>query len=240
MNLALLQRMPVWGVDSVAIIACAAIGAAAYFSVVEPRRAAAAAVESADQQAQELEATLRQTHAQAAARQRRTQRLSDQLRSAVVLEPVSRLNDRLTRVAVLAEKVSATPRDGAPPLLLKVDQVSPLAPVKTERFYTVPIRVAGTATYASASELIARLHQAFPDIQIVGLKLTVIESGEEAGTRAAAGNPKESGKDDAQRAPAQPPGPSATRAAFALDLVWYAALESKADSAGSAPEKKQE
>jgi hypothetical protein len=79
---------------------------------------------------------------------------------------------------------------------------------------------------------------AFPDIQVAGLKLTVIESGEEADARAAAGNTKESGKDDAQRAAAHPPVPSATRAAFALDLVWYAALESKTDSAGSEPEKK--
>ena len=216
-------RLPVWTIDVLAVVACAGAAFAAYAAVVRPRAAAAGAAALLAGQADEQEAALRQREAQLSSAQSREQHLKTLDVAAVKLQPPGRVNERLTRLADLAERVAA---DATPKGSLRIDQVTPLTAVRAARFYNVPIRLAGTATYSAATEFLHRLHAEFPDIAVAGL---VINAGENA---VEAARPTADKKGE-RKAPV-----TAVNATFSVDLVWYAALEGLSDAEGPLGEKK--
>lgn len=116
-------------------------------------------------------------------------RLEQQIRSLNVnLSRVDGLNQRLADMTRLCEEV-AEASGGR----LKIEQLTPGAPVSGARFTSVPIRLAGVAHYAAAAQLLARVHSQFRDTGVSGFALAAESEAPDAPSR------------------------------LQLDLVWYAA-----------------
>ncbi|MGH7130762.1 MAG: hypothetical protein ACREJO_02320 [Phycisphaerales bacterium] len=81
----------------------------------------------------------------------------------LVLEPVSRLNDRMTRLAELARSPAAG---------LKLQETAASAPNADVRCTTVPLKLTGSGTYVGVSAFLAQLHQEFRDLRVMSLKVS--------------------------------------------------------------------
>ncbi|MGQ0628789.1 MAG: hypothetical protein ACT4PL_11900 [Phycisphaerales bacterium] len=217
-----LPRIPVVVLDAIGLVSSLAALAIAYVVAVAPQQAEGQELATIEEETALIESTAKTRLGELAALERRRQTLDARLAKAVKLEPVERLNSRLNR---LSEAVAA-----AAPGAIRIDKANPGAPARTPRFMTVPIRLAGSATYAGASETLAALHRDFPDTQVVGFRL-VAQSQDE--TRPAPPPPSTAGSSQdplPKDTPVTPASP-ATRAALSVDLLWFAAPADQKDQA---------
>ena len=172
--------------------------------------------------------------------QGRKKSLTEQAERTLQLTSVNRLNERLKALADLADSISqamdpeANPAFVGPPSpkssfdepALKITQIVPGTPTRTTKFVTIPIRLAGSATYASATHFLSELHRQFPDTAVARFSLVVDDSAQ---------------RDESQpatRSASESTGASSSARRFApiakvsVDLVWCAAPEDSAGSAG--------
>jgi Tfp pilus assembly protein PilO len=182
----LAERLPslaLWQIDAAGVAVCAGLGAIWYFCGLQPVSQASASREVLTAQLAECDAKLdglmnaRNHHA----------RLADSLShdieaSSVQLSAVGHLNARIADLNALASKHH-----------LRIDEVRPAAPIALPRYVTVPIRLAGTGSYAECAGFLHALRGELRDMGVSGFELH--------------GEPE---------APDKP-------ANFAFSLVWYAA-----------------
>ncbi|MGH7243438.1 MAG: hypothetical protein ACREJD_08490 [Phycisphaerales bacterium] len=88
-------------------------------------------------------------------------RLEEDLKATRVdVEPVARLNSRLSRLTESAAKRK-----------LELDRVAPDAPQKAPKATLVPIRIEGRGAFLSGRDWIADLRAEFPDVAIAGFQI---------------------------------------------------------------------
>jgi len=88
-------------------------------------------------------------------------RLEEDLRSTrVEVEPVARLNSRLSRLTESASKRK-----------LALDRVAPEAPQKAPKATLVPIKIEGRGAFLASRDWIADLRAEFPDVAIAGFQI---------------------------------------------------------------------
>lgn len=229
-------------VDAMGAAALALIAATVYLAIVQPISAHANALAAEANEADALERQANDQHAELARLQKRTSTLTEQAERTLQLTSVNRLNDRLKALADLADSIShsdeqANPAFVGPPTpkwltdatALKIVQIVPGTPTRTNKFVTVPIRLAGTATYASATLFLAELHKQFPDTAVARLSIAVDDTVQRDD-----GQPAErgAGASESNGAPSRRLAPASK---VSVDLVWCAAPEDSAGSAGEAP-----
>ncbi len=156
-------------IDAAGLATVAALSLGAYLFGVEPMRQAERAEK--DRVAFLVERTQEAERAEAEARRfRETLSEVEGDLDAVPLriEPVERLNQRLARLAELAE--------AAP---VRVDDLTPGKGVEDRGGVRVPIRLGGVGDYASCVAFLVNLRRAMPDVNVMGLEVT--GPGEEEG-----------------------------------------------------------
>lgn len=88
-------------------------------------------------------------------------RLENDLRATrVEVEPVARLNSRISRLTESASKRK-----------LALDRIAPEAPQKAAKATLVPIRIEGRGAFLSSRDWIADLRTEFPDVAIAGFQI---------------------------------------------------------------------
>lgn len=118
----------------------------------------------------------------------------------VRLEQASQVNQRLSALSALAEGAG-----------VKLDQLEPGKPSAQQRYTTVPVHLAGVASYVGLVELFRRLHDKFPDTRAPRFTLS-------ANLDAPPPVDQTPGKTSQNKTPAPEP-----TGRFAIDLLWYAA-----------------
>lgn len=185
-----------WKVDAGGACALLVVSALAYFLGAVPlmerhARASAdvtelaAAREKAAESSKLLEATRKSLAAQHA----------DLAASPLKLQPLGQLNRRLAVVADVAAQAGAS-----------LDDVQPGRPVVGAKFDTMPVKVAGAATFTSFASLLHRLRSEMPDSGVDGFELTLTN----------------------------PVGINAGASKFSFDLVWYTASSQPAKAPAAA------
>ena len=134
----------------------AVLGAAGYFVAIEPvlnQNAAHMRRESetrgADRDAIVAEANVRADRRKAELLEQRLSRLD------IKLESPSRTNDRIVRVSKLAERSK-----------LHIVTLEPGTPVSRSKHTLVPIRFAGSCTFADMNAFLSALRSEFPDTRV--------------------------------------------------------------------------
>jgi Tfp pilus assembly protein PilO len=172
-----------WQIDAVGLGVCAALGAVWYFAGLQPVSQAAASRETLEAQLSERDTRLSELFSSRSTHQRTVTVLEEKIQAGSVnLRPVDDVNTRISELNTLAVRHD-----------LRIDEVRPGAPVTLPRYVTVPIRLAGTGSYAECSRFMHALRSELRDIGVAGFDLR--------------GEPE---------APDKPP-------TFAFTLVWYAA-----------------
>lgn len=176
-------RKRIMAINGVGFALAVGMTAGAYFLGIEPRLAmtaqlyrdqAAAAVRENDAQAQTISV---------ATARRKLRELTERAEAtAIRLEPPEQINGRLEAVTQLAERHE-----------VGIDQLGPGQVMTDSRHVRIPIRVAGTTSYAAFAALIADVRARFPDTAVREFTLTA------------------------------PAGGLPGRAGYTLDLLWYAA-----------------
>lgn len=94
-------------------------------------------------------------------------RLESDLKSTrVEVEPVARLNSRLSRLTESASKRK-----------LALDRVAPDAPQRATKATLVPIKIEGRGAFLACRDWIADLRAEFPDVAIAGFQIARDKSG---------------------------------------------------------------
>ena len=226
-------------VDAMGAAALALIAATVYLAIVKPFSARADALAAQAQEADTLERQANDLHAELARLEKRTVTLTEEADRAMHLTSVNRLNERLRALADLADSINGSDEQTNPAFVgppapkwltdataLKIMQIVPGMPTRTTKFVTVPIRLAGTATYASATLFLAELHKQFPDTAVARFSLAVDDTAQRE-----EGQPADRGTSESNGAPSRRAAPVAK---VSVDLVWCAAPEESAGSAGNA------
>jgi Tfp pilus assembly protein PilO len=145
------------------VVACAVVSAGTYFVGVRPAMARYAehrdqqvALRAARQKAAALLGTRNSTQGQLNA-------ASEALQKQVLrLEPVSRVNQRLSALTELATRECG----------LIIDEMRPGTIAEGADYTTVPILIAGSGTYPKCARFLHRLRQAFPDTSVRSFETT--------------------------------------------------------------------
>ncbi|MDH3583144.1 MAG: type 4a pilus biogenesis protein PilO [Phycisphaerae bacterium] len=161
-----------WHVDVAGLVVCGLISLGFYFVSFQPILKLKAERVSA-------QAELKRLHLEADQRTATLTRLRDHLAkiqqavktTAVQLQPVSHLNQRVSEVTALAAECG-----------LKVDKIQPGNTRRSERFEMVPIQMAGIGSYASAARFLHRLHGTFRDTGLASFQLNASPEAAEGRT----------------------------------------------------------
>ncbi|HWA49612.1 MAG TPA: hypothetical protein VG742_15170 [Dongiaceae bacterium] len=155
------QTLAHWRMDAVGLAIIAGLSASAYFGLVSPtlRRheqlhAQAAELRGEQSRVRDLERTVRSTTDRFDATQRQLQA------NPFVLEPASRLNDRLAELTELAGTNN-----------LQVDAVESGALTASQRFSTISIRISGRGSYPDCAAMLQQMRSTMPDVGLVTLQL---------------------------------------------------------------------
>ena len=154
------KRPTWWPIYAATAAACAAITAAAYLAAVRP------ALEHRQQQRQldsEL-AARREKSAELAAGLAEARRHLQSVHQALAdsrmqLQPAALVNDRLERLADLANQCG-----------LAIDEVQPGGVTDAPHFQVVSIKLAGTGAYPACTKFLHLLHDSFPDTGVRSLE----------------------------------------------------------------------
>jgi len=148
-------------VHGIAAALCAVALAAAWFGSIGPAiasRAAAqaqrAAIAAQDEQADQLRNRV------VVLERRLGQVIQEERASPLRLEPISRINRRLSEVSELAAASG-----------LDLSQVKPGQVVRTSRFEVVPIELAGRGSYRACATFLHGAHEAFPDMGVAKVQI---------------------------------------------------------------------
>lgn len=155
------------GVDVMFALGWAVVLGVVWFVVVQPARDDRGRLEQDEAQLVQLHVDSRTLDARVKKERDRLAAVEKELAASQVhLVGVDGLNQRLSSLTRLADSISALGVG-----TLKVDQITPGTQVHGARYTSVPIRLAGTATYGSAAALLSRLHTEFPDTGVSALTL---------------------------------------------------------------------
>jgi hypothetical protein len=193
--------VPILRVDAVGVLLGLALTAIAATLAVGPRLLAHA--RSHAEQQGELEARRKdavQVDQQTDVARRYLDMLKSQTSAAVRLQPPTHINQRMGEMASLAEPCNisiAQLSPGTPPPISTTPAATGTpAPTPESRATIVPIKLAGTGSYADLSRFLKSLHDTFRDTAVTSLHII-----------------------------AQPDGKGSEKqvASFTVDFAWYAA-----------------
>lgn len=142
-----------WTIFAAGAGVCAAVSLVLWFAVLssalqqrDARRAMSAELTARRQKAGQAAGALARARREAAAVEKTLEK------TALRLEPATRVNDRLSRLTALANACG-----------LSVDEVQPGRTVDGPHYQTVALRLAASGNYPAAARFLHRLHDAFPD-----------------------------------------------------------------------------
>lgn len=161
MNKNLAQLRANLSVDLAAIGVLVALTAIVAAGGVLPVLSARAAQRDLHDQLESDRAATRQLRSKQAEFELNLARLEGELKATrVEVEPVGRLNSRLSR---LTESASLRK--------LALDRVAPEAPQRTPKATLVPIRIEGRGAFLASRDWMADLRVEFPDVEIAGFQI---------------------------------------------------------------------
>jgi Tfp pilus assembly protein PilO len=151
-----------WKIYAGAIVVCALLSAGSYLFGARPAIARynenldrQAELKTARQKAANLLGTLNSSRTQLVA-------VNDALHSLTLrLEPVTTINQRLSRLTALANGTE-----------LKIDEMRPGAITEASDYQTVPILIAGSGTYPACATFLRELRKTFPDTAVRSFETT--------------------------------------------------------------------
>ncbi len=150
------------GIDLIGLAVLAAMTAAVGAGSLAPLLHAHAAQKLAESRVEELRFESHKLHEQRADLEANAARLQEELASLHIdVEPISRLNSRLSRLTELAKRRGLT-----------LDRIAPDAPQRATKATLVPIRMEGRGSFPSCRDWISDLRSAFPDVSVSGLQIT--------------------------------------------------------------------
>ncbi|MBS0187710.1 MAG: hypothetical protein JSS51_06550 [Planctomycetes bacterium] len=129
---------------------------------IAPVLTARAAHKQLQQQIDDGRADIRQLREQRSDFEQNVARMELELRETrVEVEPVSKLNSRISRLTESASRRK-----------LSLDRVAPETPQKAVKATLVPIRIEGRGTFTDARDWMADLRSEFPDVAIGGFQIS--------------------------------------------------------------------
>ena len=161
------------GVDAVFAVGWVAVLFAGWAFIIAPAQSSEARKAADLSQLSELRTKSLELAQAAQAQRDRLAKLESELkRNPLQLAGVGALNQRIADLTALADQVSAATSVG-----LKIEQITPGAPVAGPRYTAVPIRLSGIATYVGAQVMLERLHERFPDTGVTAFSLASTQEG---------------------------------------------------------------
>lgn len=149
-----------WPIYATTVAFCAAVTTAAYVTALEPALARREAQRQLQADLLDRRQKLSETAAGAADAHRQLDRVNDALsHSDLRLQPASLVNDRIERLADLANECGLT-----------IDEVHPGEVEDTAHFQTVSIKLAGTGDFPACAKFLHQLHDTFPDTGVRSLE----------------------------------------------------------------------
>lgn len=193
--------------DAVGVAVCLALGAAAYFAGVEPVINARAGVEQTRRLIEEQSRHADDAERLLAAERAKQIELQRQLAaSAIKLDPPGDINRRLAVISEVADRCALT--------IQALDPGTPTTDPAIGKFALVPIRFSGEGTYADVARFLHELLTVrFADVEVRALSIATATPG-------AGPEPVPAATDIVGP---RPKNRSGERAAFTIDLRWYAA-----------------
>jgi Tfp pilus assembly protein PilO len=154
-----------WRIYVGGAVVCAALSAGAYAVCVRPAAkqhavevARQAELRAAKQKANNLAGQLNTARADLS-------RVNDAIASGSLrLEPVTQVNQRLSRLTQLAESIK--------PVKLTIDEMRPGTVSEGPDYKTVPILIAGNGTYPACATFLHELRKSFPDMAVISFDTT--------------------------------------------------------------------
>jgi len=157
-------------VHAIGAVVCLAALGAAWFGSIGPAMASRSAAQAQRSAIAAQEAQAEQLRNQVVMFERRLgQAVAEERASPLRLEPISRINRRLSEVSELAAEAG-----------LDVSVVRPGKVVKTSRFEVVPIELAGHGSYRACATFLHGAHRAFPDMGVAAVQIDRRLEGAEA------------------------------------------------------------
>jgi hypothetical protein len=154
-------------VDLAGVAVMLVLAAAVAVGAIVPVVSARASHRHLQEQLDTGRSTARQLREQRADLEFNLTRLESDLKSTRVdVEPVTRLNSRLSRLTESASKRK-----------LALDRVAPETPQKAPKATLVPIKIEGRGAFLASSDWIADLRAEFPDVAIAGFQIARDKSG---------------------------------------------------------------
>lgn len=200
-------------VDAAGLLACLAVAAGAYFLGVEPVTDARAQIDQKKRLIDEQTRNAADAEELVRHESARLSELKQQLDAVKVqLAPPGDLNKRLAVIAGLLESHGL--------VVQALDPGAPATDPDLGKFTMVPIRLAGSGSFAGVSAFLHNLlAKEFPDIEVRALGLT--------GSGITALEPLHTRRDENEIASSEIVGPPQSKhveiASFTLELRWYAA-----------------
>ncbi len=153
-------------VDGAALAAIALVSAAVYFVSVRPYNDAVEEARAMEAAVADAEAALSKLTDDTDRVRKSLQAAQEQVsRLRVTLDPISKANARLAAVADLAAAQGVA-----------LARIQPFEVQSGARFAAMPIKLEGRGQWSGVTGFIAAMHERFPDVAVVGLKLGAQET----------------------------------------------------------------
>lgn len=149
-----------WPIYATTAAVCAAVTIGAYVTALEPALARREAQRQLQADLLDRRQKLSEIATGAADARRQLDHVNDALsHSDLRLQPASLVNDRIERLADLANECGLT-----------IDEVHPGEMEETAHFQTVSIKLAGTGEFPACAKFLHQLHDTFPDTGVRSLE----------------------------------------------------------------------